>query len=72
MRYIITENQYKILLTEDRVDYLRNQNVISPEQVEKFQKSVMNKRDIDDIPDGDVDPEKVAEKSRGPKITANI
>lgn len=69
MRYIITENQYKILLTEDRVDYLRNQNVVSPEQIEKFQKSLMDKRNIDDIPDGDVDPEKVAEKSRGPKIT---
>ena len=31
MKYIISENQYKILLREDRVDYLRNQNVISQE-----------------------------------------
>ena len=30
MKYIVTENQYKILLREDRVDYLRNQFVIDP------------------------------------------
>ena len=28
MKYIVTENQYKILLREDRVDYLRNKFVI--------------------------------------------
>ena len=31
MKYIISENQYKILLKEDRVTFLKNQNVISPE-----------------------------------------
>ena len=31
MKYIISENQYKILLKEDRVTFLKNQNVIAPE-----------------------------------------
>lgn len=35
MKYIISENQYKILLREDRVDYLRNQNVISQEVLDQ-------------------------------------
>jgi Leucine-rich repeat (LRR) protein len=30
MKYIITENQYRILLKEDRVQYLKTQNVIDP------------------------------------------
>ena len=30
MKYIISENQYKILLKEDRVTFLKNQNVIDP------------------------------------------
>jgi hypothetical protein len=70
MRYIITENQYKILLTEDRVDYLRNQNVVSPEQIERFQRSMMDRRDVSDIPDGDVEASDVERRPTGPKITA--
>jgi hypothetical protein len=35
MKYIISENQYKILLKEDRVEFLRNQNVIDPETLDQ-------------------------------------
>ena len=35
MKYIISENQYKILLKEDRVEFLRNQNVIDPEALDQ-------------------------------------
>jgi hypothetical protein len=70
MRYVITENQYKVLLTEDRVDYLRNQSVISPEQIEKFQKNIIDKRNISDIPNGDIDPKELKDKPNIPKIMA--
>ncbi len=36
-KFIITENQLEILLKEDRVDFLRNQSVIKPEEIEKSQ-----------------------------------
>ncbi len=35
MKYIITENQYKILLREDRVEFLKNQNVIDPKVLDQ-------------------------------------
>ena len=34
MKYIVTESQYKILLREDRVDYLKTQHVITNSQVD--------------------------------------
>ena len=33
MKYIVTESQYKILLTEDRIDYLKTQHVITKKQL---------------------------------------
>lgn len=36
-KFIVTENQLEILLKEDRVDFLKNQNVIKPEEIEKSQ-----------------------------------
>lgn len=38
MKYIVTESQYKILLTEDRVDYLKNQHVITKKQLDDLTK----------------------------------
>lgn len=38
MKYIVTESQYKILLTEDRVDYLKTQHVMSKTQVDDLTK----------------------------------
>lgn len=35
MKYVINENQYKTLLKEDRVDFLRNQYVIDPKVLDK-------------------------------------
>jgi Leucine-rich repeat (LRR) protein len=35
MKYIITESQYKILLREDRVEFLKNQNVIDPKVLDQ-------------------------------------
>ena len=35
MKYIISENQYNILLREDRVDFLRNQYVIDPKLLDR-------------------------------------
>lgn len=35
MKYIISENQYKILLKEDRVEFLRNQNVIDQQTLDQ-------------------------------------
>mgnify|MGYP003666543589 CR=1 FL=1 len=32
MKYIVTESQYKILLTEDRVDYLKTQHVMTKKE----------------------------------------
>ena len=34
MKYIVTESQYKILLTEDRLDYLKTQHVMTNSQVD--------------------------------------
>jgi len=34
MKYIVTESQYKVLLKEDRIDYLKTQNVISQEMLD--------------------------------------
>jgi hypothetical protein len=36
MKVILKESQYKVLLKEDRVEYLRNQNVVSDKDVELF------------------------------------
>ena len=36
-KFIVSENQLEILLKEDRVDFLKNQNVIKPEEIEKSQ-----------------------------------
>ena len=38
MKYIVTESQYKILLTEDRVDYLKTQHVMTKTQVDDLTK----------------------------------
>ena len=38
MKYIVTESQYKILLTEDRIDYLKNQHVITKKQLDDLTK----------------------------------
>ena len=38
MKYIVTESQYKILLTEDRLDYLKNQHVITKKQLDDLTK----------------------------------
>ena len=35
MKYIISENQYNILLREDRVEFLKNQFVIDPKLLDK-------------------------------------
>jgi hypothetical protein len=35
MKYVISENQYTILLREDRVDFLRNQFVIDPKLLDR-------------------------------------
>jgi len=38
MKYIVTESQYKILLTEDRIDYLKTQHVITKKQLDDLTK----------------------------------
>jgi hypothetical protein len=38
MKYIVTESQYKILLTEDRLDYLKTQHVMTKTQVDDLTK----------------------------------
>jgi hypothetical protein len=70
MKYIVTESQYNILLKEDRVDYLRNQNVLSQDKIEKFQKSLIDKRNISDIPDGELESGDEEPKIKSPKIVA--
>jgi hypothetical protein len=50
MKYVITENQYTILLKEDRVDFLRNQYVIDPKLLDK---STDGKNDEEEFEDGD-------------------
>jgi len=70
MKYIITENQLKVLLKEDRVEFLKTQNVIAPEEIEKYQKNMSKRMDISDIPTGDIEPDEVKGKGKEIKITA--
>jgi hypothetical protein len=57
MKYIIKESQYKILLREDRVQYLKTQNVINPEILDQ---SVEGGDEKDDKrKPGGVDPNKI-------------
>jgi hypothetical protein len=53
MKYIVTESQYKILLREDRVDYLRNQFVIDPTLLDN---STEGSNDREEFEDGDRQP----------------
>jgi len=39
MKYIISENQYKILLKEDRVTFLRTNNVITKDDLKKYKQA---------------------------------
>jgi len=50
MKYVISENQYNILLREDRVDFLRNQFVIDPKLLDK---STDGENDEEEFEDGD-------------------
>ena len=50
MKYIISENQYNILLREDRVDFLRNQFVIDPKLLDR---STEGENDEEEFEDGD-------------------
>lgn len=70
MKIVLTESQYKLLLTEDRVVYLRGQNVANDNQIEKFQRSLMDKRNISDIPNRELKPGDEEPKQKGPQITA--
>jgi len=50
MKYIISENQYKILLKEDRVTFLRANNVITKDDLKKYLKG--EKEATKDHPEG--------------------
>jgi len=50
MKYVISENQYTILLREDRVDFLRSQFVIDPKLLDK---ATDGKNDEKEFEDGD-------------------
>ena len=50
MKYVINENQYKTLLKEDRVDFLRNQYVIDPKVLDK---ATDGENEQEDFEDGD-------------------
>lgn len=50
MKYIVTENQLKVLLKEDRVSYLKNQYVIPKEQLKTIMADMQGRED--DRPDG--------------------
>ena len=50
MKYIISENQYNILLREDRVDFLRNQFVIDPKLLDR---STEGENEEEEFEDGD-------------------
>ena len=39
MKYIVSESQLKVLLKEDRVTFLRTNNVITKEQLKDYKKS---------------------------------
>jgi len=56
MKYRVTENQYNILLREDRVDYLRNQFVIDKKVLDKATAGTKEKGE--DRPAGDMKPTK--------------
>lgn len=40
MKVRLKESQYKVLLKEDRITYLRNQNVVSDKDIEEYKKSL--------------------------------
>ena len=40
MKVILKESQYKVLLKEDRITYLRNQNVVSDKDVEEYKRNL--------------------------------
>jgi hypothetical protein len=69
MKIIIKESQYRVLLREDRVQYLKTQNVVNPEQIEKFQKRMTGRRNVRGIPDGDVNTSDVERTPTDLKIT---
>lgn len=50
MKYVISENQYNILLREDRVDFLRNQFVIDPRLLDR---STDGENEEEEFEDGD-------------------
>ena len=50
MKYIISENQYNVLLREDRVDFLRNQFVIDPKLLDR---STDGENEEEEFEDGD-------------------
>lgn len=50
MKYIISENQYNVLLREDRVDFLRNQFVIDPKLLDR---ATDGENDEEEFEDGD-------------------
>ena len=57
MKYIISENQYRILLREDRVTFLRNQNVINQETLDQAVEGE-NERE-DERPEGGGRPRRI-------------
>jgi len=57
MKYIISENQYRILLREDRVTFLRNQNVIDQETLDQAVEGE-NERE-DERPEGGGRPRRI-------------
>ena len=57
MKYVISESQYKILLREDRVEYLRTQNVITPEILDQAVEGE-DERD-DERPEGGMNPRRI-------------
>lgn len=57
MKYIITENQYRILLKEDRVAFLKTQNVIDPKLLDDLTKGNLEKKSK--RPDGGMEPNKI-------------
>ena len=57
MKYIITENQYRILLREDRVAFLKTQNVIDSKLLDGLTKGKLEKKSK--RPDGGMEPNKI-------------
>ena len=50
MRYVVTESQLKVLLREDRVTFLKNNHVITKDQLKDYQKA--EKESAQDRPEG--------------------